>query len=444
MAPLPIIPNVSNAASVIGQKGESDHGKGQDKISWNDFLKIHVSKAVEELAPQFENDFKSFGRKNEVHKNKFMQARILYAILRDSGLWGFQFSGDKNLSSAPVLLRQIADAAFDDEGAVLFNLFLNDCENIAFLYSEIAATLGLKGVEVRRVQFNHVNIFVPIGNGVTLRMDLTGLGDDLGSPPWDLPANTFIPDKNDPQIIKYDKNILEVRNKYYRRGEAMYAKQLGSLLLDQKSAARLIERLQPPAAISGFVAVPPKWSEFVRGAQYSQKCYEKFLQKYSYATVSEAAKAIQDEDRNIRQNGDEIGYFSCLEEPSLTNLERLGRLFDYLQHSACFYFPPELESVEETDPMVCSIQWANFNEELHSVERKFHSTLLPVTAQEIEAFGKEMDVLESLDPKALVYPSGDFSVSHWQVWARNYFKYHSHLLTALGALSHVVESHSAE
>lgn len=428
-------------------KAPSASKKSDNFISWSAFLKEYLPQIVEELSPAYEEDFRIFRIYNMAQcvnldnpkelRRKFMTARVLFDLLKAGGLWGFKYEIPRKqvLNRPPALLKKIEDAASKGDGASRRYLFTDDCDNISFLFAEIAGKLGLKGVEVKLVFDNHVNIFVPLGGNLVLRMDLTGIGDFSGGLPWNLQKTEYVPEGKIPE--DYNKTILEPVNKHYRKGEQIYEKALGSLYLSRQAFKNLIARLNP-------IKIPPKWMPFIRGYQHAKGCYKKYLEKYLFDTVEEAVQSAKDLDLQHRQEIDDHHYFSCLEELH-SPLEQLGMALGYLYWTHCLPPPPVLnikapKSAPHYNFIACAMMMTAgaFWLRLDYIKKSFHEKEEKLTIKEADQLKNSMDILGKIDPNQLRYPEKN-TLGDWLFWIQK--KLPTDVVSPLADLFHMIESH---
>lgn len=424
----------------------------KNKISWDTFLATTFKEAVNGMTSRYELEFNVFWSSHpewqlrgdrESVKSKFVKALALYDILRANGLWGFEYEIPlvQTVNPPQALLRDIAKSASGEDGRSRPYLFTDDCDNIAFLYTEVAPYLGLSGAEVKMVSDVHVNVFVPLGKDITLRIDLTGLSDEQESPPWNLPPNTYVPKK--PIQKDYNDRILEKYNRVYRQNGRVRQKQIRETSLTQETASNLIERLKKRIEHSDYVKVPKRWAGFANGYKSGKACFERYLKKYSYHTVGEATKALQDEDIRRKKRNDVEQYFSCLGEPATFNDEGFGRLMSYVYSSACFYVPSNPPEGEDFNPLMCNLKWFKTNHELHALDHRPGSTVGDHFQSEEEEVGRRLGTLMTKDPTAISYPNDRFRVESWFSWSGQLLRQDPQLLEGASVLIHLMEWHES-
>lgn len=429
------IPSIRPAAS------PTSAGSIASPLSWETFLKNDVSQKIENMKPRYAAEFQNFwwqhsplwqdpALKIQVEE-KFYKARALFDILKSGGLWGFCFHLDgEEVWSVPSLLATLARNASQKEGAESDCLLQGDCDKVDFLFAVLGTLLGLDDIAVHLVQDNHVNVFVPLGGGVALRMDPSGVSNGLYETPWNIPEAHYQPEGKGPE--KYNAGMLLPFNRNVKNLALQFAKGR----LDPQGKENLLARLEPTHDAS--ILVPQKWTPFVRGYQNTEKCYERFMKRHSYATVEEAAAAYHDPIAGELQASDELSYLSCVDNPKDSSWIKLGAVIGYFAVSGCAPSPQSLGFLG------CQMATLNFRDALTHYEMTYHPTDKSAVEGETMTLAEEMKVLEKMDIEPFHLPDQNANLGAWILWMNNGLVKDPAASRAVAALAHALKYHMAE
>ncbi len=303
-------------------------------IKLGDFVKKELLPIAEGRSANYEADFDIFWQSHSelregsedygFIRGRFVKTRFLFDLLKEQkegGLWSYCYRwnrGKEPYQTPQRSLQQLFHSVVDEEKYSGCHFFA-DCDEIVMLYQEMAVLMGIGAVDIRLVQDNHVNLFVPLSKGVEMRLDPTGISRNDTDPLWNLPKNNYVPKGSIPEEYE-KKNLASLRRTLARRGS-----RLGETPLNDQVAERLLAQAVPDTFV-----IPKNWQPFAKGYGDARSCYNRFLKQYSHATVDEAVRASEDPLRQIRRAEDTKKYLSCL-ETTVPMMERLGRTFAHIR-----------------------------------------------------------------------------------------------------------------
>ena len=434
--------------------GEAAPRERRTEIPWSQFVNEKLRPTIDRVSSRYLGEFEAYwgrvaGRegvsasRTEI-QTRFLRARVLYDMLRVDGEWGYRYSLPpvQRLKHPPELLHQIIEAAGNSDGAERPVLFEGDCDDVSFLYADLATTLGLSGITVEMVSDNHVNVVVPITAGLSLVLDPTGVSTNSNGSSWDLPAPTYVPGKGEP--AKYDKRVLRPLNAHYRNGRSPFLTERRRLTVGETATSNLIVRIE--RGISRSLRIPQAWEPLVRGMRHSIDCYKRHLGPYTSSTGRAAARmALGDTGFMKAERSATTEYLICLSQVE-SPLERFGVYLAYLDWARCGFIPPE--EYGPFDPLACMALLAGpFISSSSNMDRRYHQAARDGSGQEAARDGQELislrsrlQVLDSVDPSHLPYPLSP-QLDPWLRWIAEESDSRRGLFSLLGALSHTVNLH---
>lgn len=443
-------PDRSN--SLIRRDGDvrippQEHSKGRREIPWTEFVDGRLRPAIERASSRYQDEFEAYwlkvsgkpglsASKAEV-RTRFLKARVLYDMLRTDGDWGYRYRLPEvqRLKHPPALLRQIVETAGNPDGAVRPILFEGDCDDVSFLYADLAIDLGLSGTTVEMVRDDHVNVVVPLAPGLSLVLDPTGITTDSSGNSWDLPIPSYVPERGEPE--KYSKGLIRPLNTHYRKGRSPFVAERGGLTVGDMAASNLVARLE--ARVSRSLPIPKAWEPLVRGMRRSIDCYKRHLTAYaSPRKEATETNASVDADSKQAEQAAIAEYFICI-APAESPLERFGIYLAYLDWARCGFIPPE--EYGSFDPLAClALLGSPFVSSSSNLDWRYHHHDRDNSDRELRELRSRLRVLDSLDPARLSYPQSSL-IGSWLPWISGESDSRRGLYTLLGALSHTVNLH---
>lgn len=410
--------------------------------SWANFLSSDLTKAILEISKNYHHgDFEVFWNgleplkreslDQEGIKEKFLKARVLFEVLRIYGLWGYQYElpDPQFLKLPPLLLQRIGQEVQKTDGKTRNPLFVGDCDDIAFLYAEIASYIGLPGTHVRMVLRNHVNVFVPLAPELELRLDPSEISKSGKYPPWNLPTSDYRPRPDEGEALKYEKGMNKHNDPYLKKQSA-FRKRLSHSSLSARARKNLLARIWDP--VPGEIVLSEKWMPVFKGFRKAFSCYrEKLLPVVSKRVVFQ-------EDRQAK-----LDMVSCVSENNESDLEKFGAFLGYWNLGQCVFLPtPEYG---ELSPLSCMVMMMGpFFSKGHSMKNDYHDPgAFDSPWQELRELQISIARLNGMDPDTLRFPDRrSANIIDWLKWIdEDLSESRPYLMTLLGALVHMTYYH---